>query len=354
MKIFKSNLIASLTLIISIIIFTSSLAYYYISAPSKDNTASTIEIKPGSIDSIATTLKKGGYIRNVLAFKVYVKLTNNTSLKAGTYSLSKDMNVAKIVDILATGSKLNNVKITFKEGINIRRLAKVIEENTNNSLENINNTLADKAYLKELINKYWFLTNDILNEDIYYPLEGYLFPSTYHFDTKDISPKVIIEAMLNETENQLDNYKEDIERSGKTVHELLSLASIIELEAAGADDRAKIAGVFYNRLENNMNIGSDVTTYYGVKVDIGERDLTRAEVQECNDYNTRCATFKTIPISPICTSSIDSIKAAILPDNNDYYYFVSDKNKKVYFSKTFTEHDNTISRLKREGLWLEY
>ena len=109
-----------------------------------------------------------------------------------------------------------------------------------------------------------------------------------------------------------------------------------------------------NRLSKNMNLGSDVTTYYGVKINMGERDLYSEEVSACNNYNTRCATFKTLPISPICNSSIEAIDAVLNPDNNDYYYFVADKNKKIYFSRTQSEHINTINRLKRSGLWYEY
>ena len=109
-----------------------------------------------------------------------------------------------------------------------------------------------------------------------------------------------------------------------------------------------------NRLSSNMNLGSDVTTYYGARIDMGERDLFSEEVVECNNYNTRCATFKKLPISAICNPSIEAIEAVISPDNNDYYYFVADKNKKIYFSKTQREHTNTINRLKKSDLWYEY
>ena len=103
-----------------------------------------------------------------------------------------------------------------------------------------------------------------------------------------------------------------------------------------------------------MNLGSDVTTYYGANIDMGERDLLKSELTECNNYNTRCSTFKTLPISPICNPSIDAIEAALEPSDNDYYYFVADKNKKVYFSKTQEEHNDIIDKLKKENLWYEY
>ena len=87
---------------------------------------------------------------------------------------------------------------------------------------------------------------------------------------------------------------------------------------------------------------------------MGERDLYANEVKECNNYNTRCVTFKGLPISPIDNPSIESIKAVLNPKKEKYYYFVADKNRKVYFSKTLTEHNNTINKLKKQGLWYEY
>lgn len=103
-----------------------------------------------------------------------------------------------------------------------------------------------------------------------------------------------------------------------------------------------------------MSLGSDVTTYYAAKIDMGERDLYKSEISDCNDYNTRCATFKTLPIGPISNPSISAIKAVVEPIVSDYYYFVADKDKKVYFSKTSSEQNNIIAKLKKEGKWYEY
>ena len=103
-----------------------------------------------------------------------------------------------------------------------------------------------------------------------------------------------------------------------------------------------------------INEGIASTTYYGIKVNMGERDLTSSELSECNSYNTRCATFKKLPVGPICNPSIESINASINPIHSNYYYFVADKNKKIYFSRNSKEHLNTISDLKSNGLWFTY
>ena len=135
----------------------------------------------------------------------------------------------------------------------------------------------------------------------------------------------------------------------------MTLSSIIELEAAHSDDRAGVAGVFYNRLEGGWALGSDVTTYYAVQVDLNERDLYQSELDDYNAYNTRSSKMAgKLPVGPICNPSIVAIEATLNPKTHNYLYFVADKNKKTYFSTTAKEHDKTIQKLKAQGLWYTY
>ena len=266
------------------------------------------------------------------------------------------MGVRKIVKILESNKGKNNkqISITLKEGINMREIARIIDDNTINSQDDVFNTISDKSYLTNLINKYWFLDESILNDNIYYSLEGYLYPDTYYFGSSEVSVKEILEKVLDEMEKKVTPYKEQILNHSMSFHEILTLASLVELEGVTLDDRKNIASVFMNRINSNMSLGSDVTTYYGVKVDMGERDLYSNELDSCNSYNTRCATFKGLPVSPIANPSLDSIISVVEPIVTDYYYFVADKNRKVYFNKNIDGHNNTINRLKNSGLWFEY
>ena len=356
MKLIHNIKIAIISLIISFGIFTFALFEFQLSKVNNNKALKEVPIERGSIDKIAQTLYKEKLIRNVFAFKVYTKITGKTNLKAAVYQLSPNMGTKKIVDILhkGKGTHINEISITLKEGYNIRKLITILTEKTTITEEEINNTLKDKTYLQELINEYWFLTEDILNDKIYYSLEGYLYPNTYFIKSKDVDVKEIITTLLDETKKQLSPYQDKIKENNLGIHKLMTLASIVELEGVSLEDRKGIAGVFMNRLEKNISLGSDVTTYYGAKVDMGERDLYTKEVKECNDYNTRCTTFSGLPVSPIDNPSIEAIEAALEPDKNDYYYFVADKNKKVYFSKNITEHNNQIAKLKKQGLWFEY
>lgn len=355
MKIYRNIYLAIIALTLSTAIFIYSLYNLGLSKVSDDSIPRQVTIKRGNINSIAETLYNNNMIRSKLAFNIYVRLNNKKKLLASTYNLSEDMGTKKIVEILNEGkNSKREVNLTFKEGINIRKVATVISQNTNHSEEEFYTLLKDENYLNTLINKYWFLGDEIKNPNIYYSLEGYLYPNTYEIANRDASIESIIEKMLDETNRKLSKYKLALEKNNLSIHQIMTLASIVELEGTNSENRKTIAGVFFNRLNNDMNLGSDVTTYYGVKVDMGERDLYSNEVNACNDYNTRCAKFKVLPISPICNPSIDSVEAALYPKESEYYYFVADKNKKIYFSKDQKEHADIIKELKKEGLWYEY
>lgn len=344
-------------LVVIMFTFIITLCTYYninMSRVSNDDSIKEVTIDEGSIDSIARNLKENNLIKNVTIFKVYTYLTNKTNLKAGVYELKENMGVKKIVDILENGQTSNGGGITFKEGINIRMVAKLISENTNNDYEDVLTYINNKEYIDTLISKYWFLTEDIKNTNIYYPLEGYLYPNTYSI-SKDSKINTIIELMLDETDKKLTEYKTDIESNSLSIHEIITLASVVELEVANKDDRKSVAEVFYNRLNSKSfpTLGSDATSYYGAKIDKWTSGkLTSKELNDCsNKYNTRCPTNIGLPVGPIGNPSIESIEAVLHPEKHNYYYFVNDCDGKLYMTKTQNEHNNIINKLKRENNW---
>ncbi|MDE6292267.1 MAG: endolytic transglycosylase MltG, partial [Bacilli bacterium] len=186
------------------------------------------------------------------------------------------------------------------------------------------------------------------------PLEGYLFPDTYSFK-KDATIEDILETLVRELGNKLEIYKNDIEVSDYSIHGLLTLASMVELEAVSAEDRANVSRVFINRLDKKIPLGSDVTAYYAHKKEMTvSNQLSKVELDACNAYNTRgtCA-INGLPVGPICSSSYSSITAAINPAENDYLFFVADIKNKVYFSMTNDEQLKKINELKKQKLWPE-
>ena len=357
MKVWRNVMLAIVILTASVIVLSCSVYNYMISPVSKDQTLKEVVIEKGSIESIGNILKENNLIRNTWFFKLYVKLNGVSNLKASTYELSENMGVKKITKILMKGNTYNKeeISITFREGINMRKVVKLISDNTNNKEEDIYALLKDKTYLDELISKYWFLSDDIKNAKIYYSLEGYLFPDTYALKNKDASVEEIFEKMLDKMEEVLEEYKKEIQDSEYSAHEILTIASIIEMESVHTEDRKDVSSVIYNRLDRNMAIQSDVTTYYAFKIDMGERDLYQRELDTYNPYNTRGPRMQgKLPVGPISSVSKSSIEAAINPNKTNYLFFVADKNGKVYFSKTSSEHDQIISELSTRGLWFEY
>lgn len=322
-----------------------------------DKTSISFVVDKGmSKNAIVDKLKSEGIIRNALVFKIYLKITDDSIFYPGTYELNKSMNAEEIIAIINKGSNQDDedITVTFIEGKRFTYYVNKISETFGYTEDEILSVSSDPVFLDKLIEKYWFVTTDILNNDIYYPLEGYLFPDTYSFK-KDASIETILETLVKELGKKLDIYQNEMETSKYSIHGLLTLASMVELEAVSAEDRANVARVFVNRLDAGIPLGSDVTAYYAHQKEMTVSNaLTNGELNACNAYNTRgtCA-ISGLPVGPICSSSYSSITAAINPAENDYLFFVADINNKVYFSKTNDEQLQKINELRKQNLWPE-
>lgn len=341
---------------LGLLLIASSVIYCYLASPVDLAAKATmeVEIKPGmTTKNIGKLLKEKGLIRDSNFFVLYSKLNQCTSLKAATYDLTQKMSLSEILDQICKGTSYNKevINITFTEGKRITDYAKIISEKTNNSYEDVLTIMKDKSYIGELIEKYWFLTENILNTNIYYPLEGYLAPDTYQFENVNVEVKTIIEKMLNQTEKILVPYKEKILSGEHTIHEYITLASMAELEGTTTENRKMIIGIFENRLKIGMNLGSDVTTYYALQLPMTS-DLTTAQFATDNPYNTRKKNMKSLPVGPIASVSKSSLEAALSPTTSDYYYFVADKLGNIYYTKTSKEHTEKVQEIKEAGNWI--
>ena len=350
----KTRILALILGFIGLLLIASFIFYQYNMSPVDKSSKADIEVvipEGMSTSNIAKTLYDKGLIRNELFFKIYLKLNNVGSLKASTYLLTKSMSLDEITDILVKGNNSEDtIRLTFREGQTISDYAKLVESNTNITSEEFINATKDTSLLTTLINDYWFLTEDILNEDIYYPLEGYLFPDTYEFSKDNLTSETIIRTLLDEEEKKLAPYKEELENNN--IHGIITLASLAELEGVKSEDRKLIISVFYNRLEQGMNLGSDVTTYYAFNEKM-DSDLTSEMFNTYNPYNTRSSEMAgRLPVGPICNPSLDSIEASLHPTNSDYLYFVADKNRNVYFTSSVSEHEAKVQELKENGDWI--
>lgn len=349
MKKLRKLLIVFLLILGSSFVTLGLLYKYYSGSVSNNNTNKEIVIENGlSTIKIGSILKENNLIKSELFYKIYVKLFNINNLKAGTYLLNETMSLEKIINNLQEGSSYNpnEISITFQEGINMRKIANIIEINTNNTYDDVMALIKNKEYLNELINNYWFITDDILDSKIYYSLEGYLYPDTYRFDSKDVSVEEIFNKLINKMASIIDPYKEQIEDSDYSVHELLTLASIAELEVNLEEDRSDVVKVFMNRLDEGMSLGSDITTRYSIKLD-DTRPLYKSEYNKVNAYNTRSSSMAgKLPAGPIGMVSKISLEASVNPSDTDALYFISNiKTNETFFYRKYSDFEKKKNEL---------
>jgi UPF0755 protein len=334
--------------IFSAIVITIGCTMYNINiAPvSKNEELKDIEIKSGnSYLTITSILKENNLIKSELFYKIYIKIFEPKPLEACTYKLSESMGVKGIVEELEKGCKTNpdTVKITVPEGKHLEQIADIVASKTNNSKEDIMTVWNSSEFIDAVIEKYDFITDEIKNKSIRYSLEGYFFPSTYELQNKDVTPEYVAYKMLDQLQKVLNKYQTEISNSELTVHEILTLSSIVEYEAILDSDRPIVAGVFYNRLNINMKLQSCATLGYAINkwlLDYG------GYLDVDSPYNTYYYTG--LPVGPGGMPSEKSIVAVLNPTNHKYYYFMANvcdpSSKKTYFSETYAQHDAYVRK----------
>jgi UPF0755 protein len=298
-----------------------------------------------SLNSILAEFESEDIINSEFFAKIY---THNKiySIKAGTYQIDKSNSLDEILMTISTSSNaiIDTTRITFIEGDWLKDIVKKISADTILTEEEINIYLSDKEVLNGLIENYDVLTDEILATDIRYPLEGYLFPNTYDF-YRDTTVQAAIEKMLNETEKVYQDNKQAFDSSDLSIHELMSLASIVQYEASSASDMKLIAGVFYNRLEKPMPLQSSVTVCYALDVDEND-DWKDCETNP--DFESKYNTYKYPGLTPgpILNPGLEAIKAVLYPTDSDYYFFMADVygDGTVYYAKTYQEHLEYVNK----------
>lgn len=333
----------TLTIVVIMLVVGIS-GFWYVNSALKpldadSNKQIEVEIPIGSsITTIANILEDKGIIKNATIFRYYVKFNNESGFQAGTYALSPSMTLQQIIKSLKTGKVYQEVKwkLTIPEGLQLVEIAAIIAEKTNQKSEDVFSQLNDPEFIKNLMNKYpALLTEEILDENIKYPLEGYLFPATYPMYEDNPTLEEIVDIMLEKTVEVISEYEDAIIERNLSVHELLTIASLIEEEATAKADRQKIASVFYNRLDAEMPLQTDPTVLYALnkhKDRVLYKDL---EVQ--SPYNTYI--HKGLPPGPIANAGKMSIEAALFPADTDYYYFLANAEGEVFYSTTLQEHN---------------
>lgn len=332
-----------------VLLIGGGITFYVIgigAVDASDEATVEVTIPNGSGSSeIIDILDESGLIKNKLCAKIHVKLGGYNSLQANTYTFSKSMKLSEMMTAMNEGdfNYISSSRITLIEGGTAADAADAIADKLNYSAEEILVKWSDKSYLESLKSKYWFITDAVLQDGLICPLEGYLYPETYIITDTDISIEEMTETILNHTKEELSEIKGDINKSGYDIHQFLTLSSIVENETLFESDRPIIAGVFINRLNIDMPLQSDITVLYA----LGEKrvNVTESETMMESPYNTY--KYAGIPIGPVSSPSVATMKDVLNHDDNDYLYFFAKEDGTVIYSKTLEEHEKAVS----ENLW---
>lgn len=301
-----------------------------------------------SVISTLKNLEEQELIISAQANQIRLQLEQASfTLMAGDYLLDKSWDAFEMLNHMSSASNTlqDVVSITFVEGKWAKDYAKQIEDVFGH---NATETLAlwnDETYLQTLIQQYDILTDAILNNQTIVKLEGYLAPQTYEF-YRDASVEDITEKILDYSEQIYQENINSFNNSSLTIHEIITLSSMVQFEAKEIEDFRLVASVFLNRLELPMRLESSVTICYALYEYDSWQDCEQNTLID-SPYNTY--QNDGLPIGPIANAGKDAILAVIEPVTSDYYFFIADVygDNTVYYAETFAEHQQNVNTYLR-------
>ena len=325
-----------------------------VDASSKDYVK--VQIPEGSnIQEIGSTLEKSGLVKHGLIFSLYAKY-KSADLKSGYYNLKKSMSTDELIQELQKGGTPEPqepalASLTIPEGYTLEQIAQTVGQLQGEFKEPLTADAflakaQDETFISQLVAKYPNLLGSLPTKDsgVRYRLEGYLFPATYTIK-ESTTVESLIDEMLAAMDKAMSPYYATIKEKNLTVNELLSIASLVEKEGAKTEDRKKIAGVFYNRLNLGMPLQSNIAILYaqgklGQKISLADD----AGIDTTIDSPYNVYTHLGLMPGPVDSPSLDAIEASVNQTKSDYLYFVANvEDGKVYFATTKEEHDQNVA-----------
>jgi len=294
------------------------------------SSARVVDVPPhmGVID-VAEVLDEAGVIRSRVGF-VLLALARGSfrSLKAGEYRIPQGSNTVRVLEQIAGGQVLQHV-VVFPEGGTLAELARQLQAERLASVQDILRVAKDVVFLKTL---------DIPADS----LEGYLFPDTYQF-VKGMTPEEILARMVARMREKLSpELLGEASARNFSLHQVLTLASIIEKEAVESSEMPLISAVFWNRIKRDMPLQADPTVQYAVGKD--RKRLTREDLQVDSPYNTYRR--QGLPPGPIASPGRAAIQAAVRPARVNYLYFVALDDRFHTFSTNLADHNAAVARYR--------
>ena len=315
-----------------------------------------VQIPDGAnTQQIGSALEKSGVIKNGLVFTVYAKYKNYTELKSGYYNLQKSMSVEDVIKELQKGGtpepqEVTLAELTIPEGYTLEQIAHTVgqlqgEFKEPMTAEAFMAKVQDETFIAQEVAKYPNLLESLPAKDsgVRYRLEGYLFPATYAIK-ESTTIESLIDNMLAAMDKNLSPHYAAIKEKNLTVNELLTIASLVEKEGAKTEDRKLIAGIFYNRLNQNMPLQSNIAILYaegklGQNISLADDAAIDTSIDSPYNVYTKVGLMP----GPVDSPSLDAIESSINQTKSDYLYFVANvQDGKVYYATTLEEHDRNV------------
>ena len=314
-------------IIVGVLIIAGGLGAIYLvpNTFAQDDGTQVLVIEKGQTGTeIADMLYERGLIRSTQGFKLWLYLSGtNDKLQTGHYQIPNKVTVRELISLLQEGH-VESIRVTIPEGYTVGDIAIVLEKNQ---------IMKAKDFLAEAKTfvPYPYMKG---TRPATYPVEGFLFPSTYEIPV-GATPREVIQMMADEMNRYLTPaVKKQIQAQHMSIHDFVTLASIVERESLFDADRPTIAGVFKKRLAHGIPLQSDATISY--VLGYAKEDVTIGDTQLQSPYNTYVS--KGLPPGPIANPGKKALDAVLHSEDTDYLYFVADKDGHNHFSKTYEEH----------------
>jgi UPF0755 protein len=331
----RAKIIIFLLIIVSLIsgIFYFYFETYYAKTGRLKEVA--FEVKEGEGAAlIADNLRKEDLIAGKAFFFFYLKTKGiGGKIIPGQYRLSGQMTIPEIALRLTTKEEIiaKDIVLTFPEGWNWEKIDQRIQKSALRNSVDFPTLVKSPAYFKE---KYGYEFLSGISQGA--TLEGFLFPDTYFFAPKSTSEEIIKKMLDNFDQKLADNFRAEIIQQKKTLHEIITLASILEMEVKSQTDREIASGIFWNRIEVGQPLQSCATLAY--VLGINKKQYTYQDTQTVSPYNTYLN--QGLPPGPIGNPGISTLQAAIFPQDSNFNYFLSDpQTGQTIFSRTLEEHN---------------
>lgn len=355
----KNKRVFSLVWLAMVLLVSFTIASYLIAGAydllANERSQGIVEVQiPENVttEQLAKILRESGAINREDFFTLYIKLRGEEKveyIEPKTYNINADLDYEDILNnLLSSEDNREVVKITFTEGVNCLDIAKLLEE-----YEVCTQDEALAAMDSDDYEAYQAVSEIKDSAERYYKLEGYLYPDTFDF-YKGEDMKSVIGKMLNNFQNQTKILEDEISKSSMTRDEILTLASIIQREAANVNDMYMVSAVLHNRLEKGADVGiyyleCDSTMYYPYRV-AGDVPESEGGSSYRSNYNTYYQDdgrpyVQGLPVAPICNPGIDAIKAALQPsaDASEYFYFCHSEDGTAYYAGTIEQHNENLA-----------